>query len=171
MTRLTVFVALNRLVNVLFEGDDLAASVTTVRGDHDAGTAVCDTVLDAFATEAAENHAVDRTDARAREHRDGCLGNVRKVNEHTRPFLAAVALQDVREDADLAMKLLVGEDTPLAWFALPDNGGFIATRTGEMTVEAVFGDVQLAANETTWQRAAANPRTFLHFLRQSRSAA
>ena len=149
-------VAFDRVVDVLLESDDLAAPVAAVRRDNDAGAAVRDAVLDAFAAEPAKDHAMNSTDARACEHRDGRLRNVRKVNEDTRPFLAAVALEDVCKDADFAVKLLVGEDTPVAGFPFPNDGSLVAARPGEMAVEAIFRDIELCRQQTIWRRAGAN---------------
>ena len=121
-------VAFKRLVDVLLEGDDLAAPIAAVRGDDDTCSAVGEAILDAFAAEAAKDHAMHSADARASEHGNGRLGNVRQVNEHTVAFLASVALEDIREDADFAVKLLIGEDAPFAGFAFPNDGGFVAAR-------------------------------------------
>ena len=140
------------LIDVSLEGDDLAASIATVRSYHDACPAVSETVPYAFAAKAAENHAMHSADAGAREHGNGRLGNVRHVNEHTVALLASIALQDVREDADFAVKLLIGEHAPFAGFAFPDDGGLVAARTGKMAVKAIFANVELAANEPFCKR-------------------
>ena len=167
---LDVFIAFDRVVDVLLERDDLAAPITAVRSDHNAGAAVGDAILDAFAAEATENNAVNRADPRTGEHGDRRLGNVRQVNEHARPFLAAVALEDVREDTDLAMKLLISEHPPIAGLAFPDDGGLVAPRTGEMTIEAILRDVELAPTNHL-AKGSRQSSTFVHFFRQIRSAA
>ena len=93
-----------------------------------------------------------RADAGASEHGNGRLGNVRHVNEHSIALLASIALQDTREDADFAVKLMIGEHAPFAGLAFPNNGGFVAARAGEMPVQAVLGDIELAANEPFGKR-------------------
>lgn len=40
---------------------------------------------------------------------------------------------------------MIGEGAALAGFPLPDDGRFIAARTIEMTIEAVFGGIELSA--------------------------
>ena len=115
-----------------------------------------DAVLDALAAEAAEDHAMHRADARAGEHGDRRLRNHRHVNEDAVAFLAAIALQHIGKQADFAVKLLVGEDAPFAGFAFPDDGGLVAARTGEMPIEAVFADVELAADKPLGERQASN---------------
>jgi len=43
------------------------------------------------------------------------------------------------------VELLIGEGAALAGFPLPDDGRFIAARPIEMTIEAVFGGIELPA--------------------------
>jgi hypothetical protein len=147
-------IALDGMVDVLLERDDLATPIPTIGGHDDAGAAVGDAVLDALAAKPAEDHAVDGTDPRAGKHGDGSLGNVRKINEHPRSLLAAIALEDVGEDADFAMQLLVGQNTPVAGFAFPDDRRLVAARTGKMTIEAIFRDIELAADKPFRERQA-----------------
>ena len=68
-----------RLVGHLLERHDLAAAVAAVGGHEQHALRVVDAVAQRFRAEAAEDHAVDRADARAGEHRDGELGNERQV--------------------------------------------------------------------------------------------
>src|SRR5882724_11235325 len=53
-------VSLECLIDILLERDNLAATIASVRSNHDACSAVGKTVFYAFAAEAAENHAVHR---------------------------------------------------------------------------------------------------------------
>ena len=152
MTRPDDLIALERLVDVLLERDDLAAPIATVRGDEHGCSAVGEAVFDAFAAEAAEDDAVHRADARASEHGDGRFGNVRHVNEHAIALLASIALEDIRENADFAVKLLIGEHATVARFAFPDDGRLIAARAGKMTVQAVFGHIEFAAKKPFGKR-------------------
>ena len=149
---LDVSIAFDRVVDVLLEGDNLAAAITAVRSDHNASAAVGDSILDAFATEAAKNNAMNSPDPRTGEHGDRRLGNVRQVNEHACPFLAAIALKDVREDTDLAMKLLISEDSPIAGLAFPNDGSLVAPRTREMTIQAILRDVKLRPDKPLGKR-------------------
>ena len=61
--------------------------------------------------------------------------------------LDALALQDVGELAHLAVQHLIRQDAAVAGFAFPDDGGLVAARAGEVAVEAVGADVELAADE------------------------
>src|SRR5581483_3341108 len=51
------------------------------------------------------------------------------------------------EAAHLAMQVPVGEHAAVAGLALPDDRRLVAPRAGEMAVETVVGDVELAADE------------------------
>ena len=68
-----------RLVGHLLERHDLAAAIAAVGGDEQRGLRVVDAIAQRLGAEAAEDDAVDRADARAREHRDRELGNQRHV--------------------------------------------------------------------------------------------
>ena len=59
-----------RLVGHLLQRDDLPAAVAAVRGDEQHGLCVVDPIAQRLGAETAEHHAVDRADARARQHRD-----------------------------------------------------------------------------------------------------
>ena len=45
------------------------------------------------------------------------------------------------------MQLLVGQSPDFSWFAFPNYGGFISSRSIQMPIQAIFRDVQFAANE------------------------
>ena len=45
------------------------------------------------------------------------------------------------------MKLLVGQRPSFARFAFPNDGRLVAPLTGEMSVQAIFGNVELSAHE------------------------
>jgi hypothetical protein len=63
------------------------------------------------------------------------------------PLRICVPLQHVREAADIAVQLLVGERALIARLAFPEDRRLVAVRAGEMPVEAVFGNVELPAHE------------------------
>ena len=50
------------------------------------------------------------------------------------------------------MELLEGEGAALAGFTLPDDGSFIAARTIEMPIEAIFTGIELSAYEPLCKR-------------------
>ena len=58
-----------------------------------------------------------------------------------------VVYQDVREGANLAGELPVGEGAPVPRLPLPDDRGLVPAPRGEMPVEAVLADVELSAGE------------------------
>jgi hypothetical protein len=96
---------------------------------------------------AAEDHTVHGTDASAREHRDGELGNERQVEGNAVAALDAERLQGVGEGADLAIQVPVGQRPAIARLAFPDNRSLVPARGAYVPVEAVRAGVELAADE------------------------
>ena len=45
------------------------------------------------------------------------------------------------------MKLAVGEGAGLAGFTFPDDGGFVGPAIGEVTIDAVFADVEFSSDK------------------------
>src|SRR5256885_5616947 len=139
--------AAERLVGVLLERDGRAAPKAAVGGDDEARIGVVDALADGLGREAAEDHAVRRPDPGAREHGDRELGHHRHVDRDPVALLDAVPLERRGEPADFAVEVPVGQDAAVPGLAFPDQGGLGAPRTGDVTVEAVVRDVQLAADE------------------------
>ncbi len=133
-----------RLVHVGLERHLLAAAHAFVRRDHDGRRAVRDAPGERIGREAAEDHGMDRTDPRAREHGDGGFGNHRQVDGDAVALLHAQALQRIRELADAVIELAVRDVLrDLGVVAFVDERRLVAAR-GEMPVEAVVRDVELA---------------------------
>ena len=63
------------------------------------------------------------------------------------PFLMPKRPEHVGERGDLAKELEVGQRSAIAGLALPDDRGLVAARAAHVPIEAVHGDVQLAADE------------------------
>src|ERR1700745_4326930 len=93
-----------------------------------------------------------RTDSRAGQHRNRRLRNVRKINDDAIAFFDVVPFQHVREPADFAMQLLIGERALVTRFALPNDRGLVPTRPCEMTIQAVFRNIQFPAHEPFRER-------------------
>ena len=135
------------VIDILFDGNDLPSAVAGVGGDDNFRATVGKAVLDAFAAEAAENHGVDGADAGATEHGNDGFGNERHVDQNAVAFFDAVPLEDIREHADFAVELLVGEGLFVAGFAFPNDRSLVAARAVEMAVEAVLAGVELSTDE------------------------
>ena len=136
-----------RLVRHLLERDDLAAAPAAVRGDEEFALRIVDAIAKRFGAEAAEHHRMDGANARAREHRDGQLGYERQIQRDAIAFLDAKGLEDVRELADLAVEIEIGQRAPVAGLAFPDEGRLVAAPRAHVPIEAVRGDVDLAVGE------------------------
>ena len=90
---------------------------------------------------------MDRADPGAGQHRDRRFGDHGEVDGDSIPPLDAEALERVGGAAHFAGQLPVGHHPPVARLALPDQRGLVAARSGEVAVEAVGRDVQLAIGE------------------------
>src|SRR5215813_9139518 len=88
-----------------------------------------------------------RADARTSEHGDREFGNQRHVKRDTIAALNAGVFEYVGKLADFGVKLLIGEGACFAGFAFPDQRGFVAAPGGEMTIETVVREIDLAAAE------------------------
>ena len=88
-----------------------------------------------------------RTDARARKHRDRGFRDHRQVDRHAIAALDAEGAQGVRRAAGFAVELPVGEHTPVARFALPEQCRLVAFRAPDVPIETIDRRVQRAAGE------------------------
>ncbi|VTL98130.1 Uncharacterised protein [Pseudomonas aeruginosa] len=138
---------LQRLFHILFQRNVLAAAHALVGGDHGAAVGIEDAVAQRVRRKAAEHHRVHRADAGAGEHGVGGLGNHRHVDADPVALLHPAALQHVGQAADVVVQLAVGDMRGFAGIvAFPDDGDLLAAAL-QMAVDAVVGDVQLAALE------------------------
>ena len=93
-----------------------------------------------------------RADPRAGQHRDRRFRNGRQVNDDAIAFADFVSLEHIREPADFAMQLLIGQGALLARFAFPDDRGLVPAGPCEMTIEAILRNVQFSADEPFRER-------------------
>ena len=124
-----------------------AAAPASVRRQEHGGLRVVDPLADGVRREAAEDDAVGRPDAGAGEHGDRRLGHHGHVDGHAVPALDAPALEGAREAVDLAVEIPVREGARVARLSFPDEGGLGPPGGIDVAVEAVVGDVELAADE------------------------
>ncbi|MNZ76278.1 hypothetical protein D3C78_947790 [compost metagenome] len=138
---------LQRLVDVLLQRDVLATAHALVGGDHGAAVGVEYAVAQGIGGEAAEYHRVHGADACAGEHGVGRLGDHRHVDADPIAFLHAALFQHVGQATHMAVQLAVGDLRGFGGVvAFPDEGDLVAALF-QVAVDAVIGDVQLAALE------------------------
>src|SRR6185369_526605 len=135
-----------------FEFYFAAATPTAVRGHDEFATRIVDTIDQRRAGEATEDDRMRGADACAREHRDRKLGNQRHVERDAIATLNVCMLQYVCKLADFRVQLLISKRARFAGFAFPDECRFVASPGGEMTVETVVRDIDLAADEPLCMR-------------------
>ena len=153
MTCSIVGVVRDRLVGVVLEADLLAAPPAAVRGDQDLRAAVVDPARQRLRGEPAEHDRVRRADPGAGEHRD------RQLRDHRHVDRDPVALRDARARAarwrpsELSrMQVRVGQRPGVAGLADPVVGDLVAEARLDVPVDAVVGDVELAAGEPLRER-------------------
>ena len=119
-------VAAERLVHEGLQGEVGAAPVAAVGRDDELGLGVVDALAQALRAEAAEDDRVNRADARAGEHRDDGLGDLRQVDRDAVALADAEALQPVGGLLDALEHVGVGEGLGVAGLALEMEGDAVA---------------------------------------------
>ena len=90
---------------------------------------------------------MDRADTGTSQHGDHGFGDHRHIDSHHIAAVHVLAAQGVGELADFFMQLAVGDVAALGRVvALPDDCDLVAT-LGEVTVQAIVGNVQGAIGE------------------------
>ena len=130
-----------------FERYGFTAAHTFIGGNDCLTVGVENAVTYGIGGETAEHHRVHRADARAGQHGIGGFGNHRHIQAYAVAFLHPTGLEHVGQAADLLMQLAVADVCcVLRVVAFPDDGGRIAT-FGEVAVDAIDANVQLAINK------------------------
>ncbi|CAB4813776.1 unannotated protein [freshwater metagenome] len=91
-------------------------------------------------------------DTRARQHRDGGLGDHRHIDVDAVTLDDSEALEHICEPLCLVEQLRIGHRAGVAWFALEMERNLVAFTGQHMTVEAVVAHVQFAADEPLRER-------------------
>ncbi len=136
-----------RVVNRCFEGTRRAPSVAAVRCDHVVGVTVEYAAPQGVGGEAAEDDGVRGAEAGAGQHGDHCLGDHRHVDRDLVAGAHAELGQCVRRPADIGEEVGVGDGAGVAGLALPVECHPLAEARLDVPVDAVDGDVELAADE------------------------
>jgi hypothetical protein len=95
-----------------------------VRRHHHFGLAVANAIGHRLGAEPAENHGVDRADARAGQHGDGRLRYHGQIDDDPIALLDAVSFENVGESTDLAMQLAIGQHAFFPRAAVPGRFTF-----------------------------------------------
>ena len=138
---------LHHLVDALLDRGALALAARAVGRHERLGLRDLHALLDRLGAEAAEHDVVDRADARARQHRHDDLGDHRQVYPDDVAGADAPGLERVGEALHLRVQVGVGDVALLALLAVPVERDAVAPAGLDVAVEAVVGDVELAADE------------------------
>ena len=137
---------------LLLDRGDLALARGAVDGDQRLGLGELHALAHRLGGEAAEHDVVHRADPRAREHRDHDLRDHPQVDPDDVALLDPEILQRVGELLHPREQVRVGDVALLALLAVPVEGDPVAEAGLDVAVEAVVGDVQLAADEPLVER-------------------
>ena len=135
------------LVDCGLEGARSAAPVATVGRDDVPGVAVEDAAAEGIGREAAEDDGVGRAQPCAGEHGDNSLWNHRQVDRDLVAGSHPELGQGVRGPTHRVEQVTVGDGARVTRFALPVERHAVSEARLDVTVDAVDGDVQPAADE------------------------
>ena len=99
---------LDRAVEQRLVGDDAVDLDAAGGGENRRGPGVVDPLGELVGGEAAEDHGVDRAQARAREHRDHGLGHHRHVDDHAVALVDSLTPEHAGAEGDRVAELEVG---------------------------------------------------------------
>src|SRR6202011_5502335 len=124
-----------------------AADLDAARGrQDDPRLGVVDASRELVRSKPAEDDRMDRTDARASEHRHRRLGDHRHIDQHPIPLADPETDQNAGEVSDRVAQLAVGELLDFAGYrAVPDQRDAVAAAGRDMTVERVPASVEPGA--------------------------
>ena len=140
-------IPLESMVDILFERDQLTAAIAAICSNHDLGSAIGKSVLDALCAESSKDDAVNGTDACTRQHGDGGLWNEGHVDEDTVSLLDPVTLEDIGKLADLAVELAVRQHLFISGLPLPNDGCLVGTGGLKVTVETVLSCIDFTSDK------------------------
>ena len=121
--------------------------VSPVGGDEYLRLGIVDAICECIGREAAKDHAMRCTKARAGEHGDRNLGHHRHIDRHSIALLYAERLQGVRRLLHLAVEIVVGDRAAIAWLTHPVERDALTAASGNVAVDTVLGDVQRAVGK------------------------
>ena len=127
-------------------------------GDHHLGRRVVDARGEARRRESAEDHRMDRADARAGEHREHRFGNHRHVDQHAIAAADALRLEHRRAAVDLGGELAVRVALRLAGLGGDVDRAPAARRARRDGGRRRCGTGWSARRRTIWRTAAASSR-------------
>ncbi len=136
-----------RFFDVDLQRDGLASAHALVGGNDCTAVGIENTVTECVRREATKDHRVNRTDTRAGQHGVGRFGDHRHVQADTVTLADTARLQHVGQSADLVVQFAVADAGILARVVtFPDNGDLVAM-LGQVAVNAVDADVELAVDK------------------------
>mmetsp|Transcript_15653 Transcript_15653/g.33046 ORF Transcript_15653/g.33046 Transcript_15653/m.33046 type:complete len:307 (+) Transcript_15653:1217-2137(+) len=133
-----------------FEGQVPPPATSGARRHYPLGFGVVNPVGDGVGAEAGEDHRVDSTNTRAREHGHGEFGYHWHVERHHVSLPNAAGLERVGDAADVELKLAVGNVLhAVGLVALPDDRCLLAAIVGSsaVAIHGIVTDVKLPSRE------------------------
>src|SRR5437588_4451607 len=137
------------VIDIFLQRHDAAASIGAVGGDERDGAAVDNPIPTAVVAKSTENDRMYGANSRAGQHGNRGFGNIREIDDYPIALFDVVSFQHVREAANFAMQLLVGQRAFVAGFAFPDNCRFVSPTAfgAQMPIQAILRHVEFPADE------------------------
>ena len=88
---------------------------------------------------------MNRSNANARQHRNGKLRRHRHVDRYNIALLHAQTFKHIRKLTDFCMKLVVRQRPSISGFAFPDDGVSVSIAGIDISVKTVVADIGFAA--------------------------
>jgi hypothetical protein len=95
-------------------------------------------IRDRFRRKTGENHRMHGANPSTGEHPDDELRSHRHVDRDDIPWLDTEPLQHIGELAYFLVQLQIGQRPLFTRLALPDDGRFILTPRGEVSIQAII---------------------------------
>jgi hypothetical protein len=135
------------VVDVLLEGHGTAAAQSFIGGDDDGGAGVYDATGQGLGRETAKDDGVNCADTGTGQHGHGRFRHHGHVETGHIAAFDPLGFEHVGKLAHFTMQLAIGQLAILGRIVpFPDDGDFVAT-LGQVPVQAVGGDVELAIFE------------------------
>lgn len=141
-----------RLLDRRLERNDLAAAHLLVGRDDQRGADVDDALLQALGREAAKDHRVRHAQAGAGLHGHHRLDGHRHIDDGAVALFIAQRLQPIGEAAHAGQQFAIADLLDLAIVGLEDDGGLLGIAVGQVHVQAIGRDIELAVAEPAIER-------------------
>ncbi len=131
-----------RFVRIAFQRHTAPTTKTFIRCDDNLRTAIFNAAGQCFGRKAAKYDGMDRTDARAGQHRNRCGRDHRQINDNAVALAHTHRFKCVGKPADTFMQVFIGDMFGNGRIVAFENDRGLITAFCQMTIKAVGRNVQ-----------------------------